>query len=175
MSGNAVVTLERQVVHPGLRALSDHETGIEFRFAINDLLVHLDLFVATIFVKGLEVFDTLFGQLVAELAAPKKQVVRFDQDVFGEFVLIGVLIAAKGDFLHLMSATLVDIVEQAGLAVLFLKIRRDVRVEEALALEEVGEVAASDRKSTRLNSSHVAISYAVFCLKKKKKIRDGYS
>src|SRR5439155_3724651 len=28
---------------------------------------------------------------------------------------------------------------------------------------------ASDRKSTRLNSSHVAISYAVFCLKKKKK------
>src|SRR5690625_6494976 len=31
-------------------------------------------------------------------------------------------------------------------------------------LEPVG-----DRKSTRLNSSHVAISYAVFCLKKKKK------
>src|SRR5690554_7246378 len=29
--------------------------------------------------------------------------------------------------------------------------------------------AAIDRKSTRLNSSHVRISYAVFCLKKKKK------
>src|SRR6266496_3583010 len=29
--------------------------------------------------------------------------------------------------------------------------------------------AAQDRKSTRLNSSHVEISYAVFCLKKKKK------
>src|SRR5271166_7002357 len=29
--------------------------------------------------------------------------------------------------------------------------------------------AGSDRKSTRLNSSHVAISYAVFCLKKKNK------
>src|SRR6266704_4247723 len=29
--------------------------------------------------------------------------------------------------------------------------------------------APSDRKSTRLNSSHVSISYAVFCLKKKKK------
>src|SRR5690349_23375287 len=28
---------------------------------------------------------------------------------------------------------------------------------------------AADRKSTRLNSSHVEISYAVFCLKKKKK------
>src|SRR5215475_15093271 len=31
---------------------------------------------------------------------------------------------------------------------------------------------AADRKSTRLNSSHVKISYAVFCLKKKKKKND---
>src|SRR5947209_11083063 len=30
-------------------------------------------------------------------------------------------------------------------------------------------LAAADRKSTRLNSSHANISYAVFCLKKKKK------
>src|SRR5437660_3484071 len=34
------------------------------------------------------------------------------------------------------------------------------------------QAARRDRKSTRLNSSHVAISYAVFCLKKKK-IDDG--
>src|SRR3712207_7093784 len=32
-----------------------------------------------------------------------------------------------------------------------------------------GARAARDRKSTRLNSSHANISYAVFCLKKKKK------
>src|SRR5437667_6770542 len=30
---------------------------------------------------------------------------------------------------------------------------------------------ARDRKSTRLNSSHITISYAVFCLKKKKKYK----
>src|SRR5438874_7283562 len=43
-------------------------------------------------------------------------------------------------------------------------------------LDEPGDVRrivlpdeAADRKSTRLNSSHVEISYAVFCLKKKKK------
>src|SRR5215208_6405156 len=34
---------------------------------------------------------------------------------------------------------------------------------------EDAQQRALDRKSTRLNSSHVAISYAVFCLKKKKK------
>src|SRR5699024_11309967 len=33
------------------------------------------------------------------------------------------------------------------------------------------EAKVQDRKSTRLNSSHVSISYAVFCLKKKKRIR----
>src|SRR5690625_6879592 len=48
-------------------------------------------------------------------------------------------------------------------------------VLEAMAYQiakTVGELATvvnGDRKSTRLNSSHVAISYAVFCLKKKKR------
>ena len=38
-----------------------------------------------------------------------------------------------------------------------------------LAIEHLANVrGCSDRKSTRLNSSHVVISYAVFCLKKKK-------
>src|SRR5437667_6193933 len=34
--------------------------------------------------------------------------------------------------------------------------------------DDVSFTAAGDRKSTRLNSSHITISYAVFCLKKKK-------
>src|SRR5437667_3147206 len=42
---------------------------------------------------------------------------------------------------------------------------------EALALLEQHDVALLDRKSTRLNSSHITISYAVFCLKKKKGVR----
>src|SRR5437870_10778533 len=37
------------------------------------------------------------------------------------------------------------------------------------AAETSGTARILDRKSTRLNSSHVAISYAVFCLKKKNK------
>src|SRR3712207_8723811 len=40
-------------------------------------------------------------------------------------------------------------------------------------LEASNFVATIDRKSTRLNSSHANISYAVFCLKKKKNIGDG--
>src|SRR3712207_8998612 len=41
------------------------------------------------------------------------------------------------------------------------------RLRERLA-ERDGDVLHQDRKSTRLNSSHANISYAVFCLKKKK-------
>src|SRR2546426_7134557 len=44
----------------------------------------------------------------------------------------------------------------------------DVRGDPTAALLEVLD-QAQDRKSTRLNSSHLVISYAVFCLKKKKK------
>src|SRR3712207_9173070 len=43
---------------------------------------------------------------------------------------------------------------------------------EALEAEAVGGEPREDRKSTRLNSSHANISYAVFCLKKKKKTTD---
>src|SRR6267378_5878180 len=37
-----------------------------------------------------------------------------------------------------------------------------------------GTVARKDRKSTRLNSSHVETSYAIFCFKKKKGINSAY-
>src|SRR5437870_10486457 len=44
------------------------------------------------------------------------------------------------------------------------------QVQALFGLQGQGPVdQGTDRKSTRLNSSHVAISYAVFCLKKKKK------
>src|SRR2546430_4966785 len=46
-------------------------------------------------------------------------------------------------------------------------------VERTLLLLDLLE--AGDRKSTRLNSSHSQISYAVFCLKKKKKLRPIYT
>src|SRR5438067_7090760 len=44
-------------------------------------------------------------------------------------------------------------------------LRAQLRTAEA---QEKERSEAVDRKSTRLNSSHVSISYAVFCLKKKK-------
>src|SRR3712207_8642008 len=44
----------------------------------------------------------------------------------------------------------------------------DVRAYTAQAPSRLEVMASEDRKSTRLNSSHANISYAVFCLKKKK-------
>src|SRR2546430_8334977 len=41
--------------------------------------------------------------------------------------------------------------------------------EGITTLHSIGTTVGIDRKSTRLNSSHSQISYAVFCLKKKKK------
>src|SRR5699024_11989740 len=45
---------------------------------------------------------------------------------------------------------------------------RSLRFETEILDEEK---SSGDRKSTRLNSSHVSISYAVFCVKKKKKTK----
>src|SRR3989454_3225871 len=43
------------------------------------------------------------------------------------------------------------------------------RVLSVSAIPTTPGASVADRKSTRLNSSHLVISYAVFCLKKKKK------
>src|SRR5256885_5775536 len=44
---------------------------------------------------------------------------------------------------------------------------RDVENDHELRGDDESEGTPTDRKSTRLNSSHLVISYAVFCLKKK--------
>src|SRR2546426_9298571 len=47
----------------------------------------------------------------------------------------------------------------------------DQQIGERVAAKAIRTVqTGGDRKSTRLNSSHLVISYAVFCLKKKKKV-----
>src|SRR5699024_9905686 len=48
----------------------------------------------------------------------------------------------------------------------------DIGLQPHDQLHPIALRASGDRKSTRLNSSHVSISYAVFCLKKKKKAGD---
>src|SRR5262245_64580744 len=64
-------------------------------------------------------------------------------------------------------------IEPALRTVVRVRVQADVRDRVALADEKamLGEVIVhEDRKSTRLNCSHLGISYAVFCLKKKNKI-----
>src|SRR5690348_18018888 len=49
----------------------------------------------------------------------------------------------------------------------------DRGAQGALAMWGIPRPGRQDRKSTRLNSSHPSISYAVFCLKKKNRMRSG--
>src|SRR5690606_41269730 len=60
-----------------------------------------------------------------------------------------------------------DLVLDSGRGTARFHDRRDA-VERFLLLLSIDSLRRRDRKSTRLNSSHVKISYAVFCLKKKK-------
>src|SRR3712207_8310662 len=68
--------------------------------------------------------------------------------------------------LHLIRNQDIDIfdIPIARITAQFLAAIRDMGRME---LERAGEFLEIDRKSTRLNSSHANISYAVFCLKKK--------
>src|SRR5256885_5464483 len=53
-------------------------------------------------------------------------------------------------------------------------VRTDWAILDSMSTNVKIEVDERDRKSTRLNSSHLVISYAVFCLKKKKNIKQTH-
>src|SRR5690606_41639401 len=77
----------------------------------------------------------------------------------------------------LFRSEIVDVIASGGMATVWRA--RDTRLDRPVALKRPHPAPSDDdshrrferedRKSTRLNSSHVKISYAVFCLKKKKK------
>src|SRR5437879_9671347 len=60
---------------------------------------------------------------------------------------------------------------RAGLSGFFALLHPRIASKQTLAFQSASQIAVGlkDRKSTRLNSSHRCISYAVFCLKKKRK------
>src|SRR3712207_7827285 len=72
-----------------------------------------------------------------------------------------------------------SVVKDVGLAARVVLVRRErVGPQHVHALAGNAERASEvegDRKSTRLNSGHANISYAVFCLKKKKSQRNSIS
>src|SRR5690242_20833585 len=65
---------------------------------------------------------------------------------------------------RLAQERLVEVYPRRGMFVTGVDVRELARLSEVRAVLE--PEAARDRKSTRLNSSHMSISYAVFCLKK---------
>src|SRR5437870_12351428 len=71
-----------------------------------------------------------------------------------------------------LSQFALDRLQQEGVDVTPVRRRPEARPIHSLVIvdesRQTRTITSEDRKSTRLNSSHVAISYAVFCLKKKK-------
>src|SRR5258707_6238391 len=89
-------------------------------------------------------YTTLFRSPVSILGNPLG-------DLLGSEFEAGVI---RSMFERLQASTVTNVVGEQGVPA----------VQDALAHSKVFQ----DRKSTRLNSSHANISYAVFCLKKKK-------
>src|SRR5437588_9263715 len=83
-------------------------------------------------------------------------------------------VAADGAGADSRLSLLRELGEQAVLETIFRTgpiTRPEIAAATNLSKPTVSAAVSRDRKSTRLNSSHTVISYAVFCLKKKKKRR----
>src|SRR5437879_9232452 len=85
----------------------------------------------------------------------------------------GVFVVRDGDFVGAAAPT--EREAQAALDALKVEWKEIPQIsnKELFAYLKQNGAAKTDRKSTRLNSSHRCISYAVFCLKKKKKTKNN--
>src|SRR5690554_7493175 len=90
----------------------------------------------------------------------------FDSQVADKFAKVISEAHQTGDF-----QTMVDNIPYAQfIGLKFQRLGQDILFHLPANPDNIGNpILPADRKSTRLNSSHVRISYAVFCLKKKKK------
>src|SRR5437870_10928282 len=88
-------------------------------------------------------FESRFALLAEESKAALVQLL-----VLASYLVLALILCAFG-YVFLIASAVVGLAHLAGISWLWTALM------------------AADRKSTRLNSSHVAISYAVFCLKKK--------
>src|SRR2546430_10880047 len=95
------------------------------------------------------------ARVAASLGASQHRTLLFDLRQFGHSALTADVAVPKGRSADQMSAEI---------PITYVPARNTIFLSFALAWAEV--LDAADRKSTRLNSSHSQISYAVFCLKK---------
>src|SRR2546421_2687403 len=117
--------------------------------------------------------DPTRGDLTAALRSPSSTYL-LGTDAQGRDVLSRVLFGARLSLVVGLASQVIALA--AGLA-LGLTAGFYGRWVDAVVMRVADVTLALDRKSTRLNSSHDQISYAVFCLKKKKKkkIRANHS
>src|SRR5258707_7353732 len=108
--------------------------------------------------------------LARDITAMKRSEARFTE--LFETLQEGIYIVTPEDKILEVNPALVKMLGYSSKEELLSKRVSEVFADEsqrASIVREVSREASPDRKSTRLNSSHANISYAVFCLKKKKK------
>src|SRR5690625_3805476 len=110
--------------------------------------------VSKTYKEGMEKTRQSFAGKINDLIARYRSI---DEDFFEE--LEEVLITADVGVM-----TVMELIDELKMEVKRQNVKDPTEVRDVIS-----EKLVEDRKSTRLNSSHVAISYAVFCLKKKKK------
>src|SRR5690625_5226675 len=138
-----------------------------FPFAVTDLL-HWSSWWLILLIGGvMGVLGVFYNRLLIALTywADRTRLLPLHLRVFIPFFIAGVL-------LYLYPNVLVGFgISALQLEYMALPLTALLMLLLVKMLFSVLSYASGDRKSTRLNSSHVAISYAVFCLKKKKHLQ----
>src|SRR5690554_4315678 len=116
-----------------------------------------------------DIGESPFSSWLKDYLEDKQSFASFTDRVFGQWQEL--LTSCQEEFVGQLVVVHEALADSDVVYVMILETDGALRFDGNQALDTTDVLSTSrlDRKSTRLNSSHVRISYAVFCLKKKKK------
>src|SRR5690625_2285499 len=138
------------------------------------ILFYVFLHILTFFIENTFLLEMLplFGLAIILFGLLSTPLTKFKLPLFILFISIMILLFSGTQIINGLISGMTEMRNVIGLLVVIPLISSALQEEPYIEnLMGVFHDFIKDRKSTRLNSSHVAISYAVFCLKKKTKIK----
>src|SRR5690625_2841103 len=118
-------------------------------------------------ISGSDIQDSAVTRRLARLGA-RITIGHHEDNVKGVGAIVtSTAVSADNPEVIAARAARIPVVPRALMLTELMRLKRGIAVAGTHGKTTTTSLVARDRKSTRLNSSHVAISYAVFCLKKK--------
>src|SRR6266571_5172328 len=135
------IPLDREIVDQRLRTLGDLKCDEDLRLTIDNVCIDFDILVTAVLIKCSNTVHALTEQLVAKLPSRDEQSMGLYGDLLKKVTVADMLIAPECDGFDFVARAPVHLVDQLNVGILVVEIGRHFRIEVAIALKKIDQIA----------------------------------